>query len=96
MKLVDPSMLAVRLDGEVISNLTKVVSPLFEVQFPKDNIWGVSEGSSIEAADTYYFFLKPLEKGNHLLDISTMSPPAQITGITPHHAFNVKYEITVK
>jgi len=95
--LVDPDMFIAKLDGITISNLTKyeAISPPFEVDLPKNNIWGVNEGKTLEAADTYFLFLKPLKPGNHLLEVSTSSPPPQTPVPSMEHAYNVKYSITI-
>jgi hypothetical protein len=37
----------------------------FEVIFPKNAIFGASEGPSKVVADGYYVITEPLEKGNH-------------------------------
>lgn len=97
-KFIDPSKFIARIDGQLITNLTeyRVLTPPFEVNFPKDNIWGVSEGISKEAAETYFLFLKPLEKGKHVLEFGSMSTPAQLSNYIPAHAFDIKYEIVIR
>jgi hypothetical protein len=48
----------------------------FEVVFPKNAIFGVSEGPSKAVADGYYVITEPLEKGNHTIVYkSTLSLP---------------------
>ena len=96
--LVDPDRFVAKINGISIFNLTKyeVISPPFEVNLPKNNIWGVEGGKTLEAADTYFLFLKPLQPGNYVLEISTASPPPQPTVPSQEHAYNVKYNITIK
>lgn len=96
--LVDPDRFVAKINGISISNLTQyeVISPPFEVNLPKNNIWGVEGGNTLEAADTYFLFLKPFQAGNHVLEISTASPPPQLTVPSQEHAYNVKYNITIK
>lgn len=48
----------------------------FEVVFPKNAIFGASEGPSKAVADGYYVITEPLEKGNHTIVYkSTLSLP---------------------
>jgi hypothetical protein len=48
----------------------------FEVVFPKNAIFGASEGLSKAVADGYYVITEPLEKGNHTIVYrSTLSLP---------------------
>jgi hypothetical protein len=48
----------------------------FEVVFPKNAIFGASEGPSKAVADDYYVITEPLEKGNHTIVYkSTLSLP---------------------
>jgi hypothetical protein len=48
----------------------------FEVVFPKNAIFGASEGPSKAVADGYYVITEPLEKGNHTIAYkSTLSLP---------------------
>lgn len=48
----------------------------FEVVFPKNAVFGASEGPSKAVADGYYVITEPLEKGNHTIVYkSTLSLP---------------------
>jgi hypothetical protein len=48
----------------------------FEVVFPKNSVFGTSEGPSKAVADGYYVITEPLEKGNHTVVYkSTLSLP---------------------
>lgn len=48
----------------------------FEVVFPKNSVFGTSEGHSKAVADGYYVITEPLEKGNHTIVYkSTLSLP---------------------
>ena len=48
----------------------------FEGVFPKNAIFGASEGPSKAVADGYYVITEPLEKGNHTIVYkSTLSLP---------------------
>lgn len=96
--LVDPRMFAATLDGKPLTNLTsyKAISPPFEVNLPEDNIWGVKGGLTAAAADTYFIFIKPLERGNHTFAVSSMSAPSQVAGTNPPQTLDVKYTFVVK
>ncbi|MGH9982971.1 MAG: hypothetical protein ACRD8W_03345 [Nitrososphaeraceae archaeon] len=48
----------------------------FEVIFPEDPVFGVTEGRSVAVADGYYVITEPLEVGNHTIVYkSTLSLP---------------------
>jgi hypothetical protein len=59
--------LNVIIDGMSLPDLKKfrVESKPFDVTLPEDNIWGVKAGPTRAAADGYWLFLKPLQKGSH-------------------------------
>ena len=96
--LVDPSMFAATLDGKPLTNLTsyKAISPPFEVNLPENNIWGVRGGNTSAAADTYFIFLKPLERGNHTFAVSSMSAPSQVSATNSPQTLDVKYDFIIK
>lgn len=95
--LVDPQKFVVTIDGHMFNNLSqyRFISPPFEVELPPNNIWGVREGKTLEAADTYFIPMK-LESGNHTLEVSSASNPIPATSTEPPHAFNVRYNLIVK
>jgi hypothetical protein len=57
------------IDGVVMkeSDLrnSRVQSPLFDVNFPEGNIFGVTAGPTQAVSDGYWVFLSPLSPGNH-------------------------------
>ena len=93
--LVDPSMFAATLDGKPLTNLIsyKAISPPFEVNLPENNIWGVRGGNTSAAADTYFIFLEPLERGNHTFAVSSMSAPSQVSATNSPQTLDVKYRL---
>jgi hypothetical protein len=96
--LVDPSMFAATLDGKPLSNLTsyKAISPPFKVNLPENNIWGVKGGLTLAAANGYFIFLKPLDRGNHTFTVSSMSAPSQVSATNPPQTLDVKYNFIIK
>lgn len=95
--IVDPQSFIVTIDGHTFNNLSayRFKSPPFEVELPPNNIWGVQEGKTLEAADTYFVPIK-LTQGNHTLEVSTTSSPTPGTTTEPTHAFSVRYNLIVK
>jgi hypothetical protein len=73
------------LDGHKLQQLDKyrVVSPLVDVTFPENNLFGATPGHS-----QMVVFLQPLSKGNHELHFSSFTPPpspgVQITWLMLH------------
>jgi hypothetical protein len=59
--------LDVIIDGLHLPNLKKyrIESGSFDVTLPQDNIWGVKPGLTRAAADGFWLFLKPLQRGKH-------------------------------
>ncbi len=69
---IDGRVLKATIDGVPISDLIKyrVHSGVFNVTFPEKNMFGRSEGPTQAVSDGYWVFLKPLEKGPHLIEFS--------------------------
>jgi hypothetical protein len=90
--------LMVIIDGQP-NNLSELIryrvqSPLFEINFPSGNIYGVREGPSQAVSDGFWVFLPPLPPGQHeihfrgaVVDFTTAS--------TNNFVTEVKYHITV-
>jgi hypothetical protein len=64
--------LRVTIDGIEMQNLDKyrIQSPLFNVTFPQDNIFGAPAGPTQAVSDGYWVFLKPLPPGKHEIHFS--------------------------
>jgi hypothetical protein len=84
------------LDGHKLQQLEKyrVVSPLVEVTFPNNNLFGVAPGHSKMIVDGFYVFLQPLSKGNHELHFSSFTPPASPGG--QNYVVDVTYHLKVQ
>jgi hypothetical protein len=69
------AVITAAIDGVAVNNPTQYFerSPLFDVQLPTDNIFGVDETVAPQllvspSADSgYYLFVNPLEPGNHTI-----------------------------
>jgi hypothetical protein len=89
------TLLEVEIDGVRVRNPSQYFeqSPLFDVQLPTDNIYGVDESAvpqllfSPSVDQGYYLFLQPLPPGTH-----TIKWKAKIASVEQ----NVTYNIVVK
>jgi len=97
----DPTSLKASIDGVPLKNLDqyRVKSPVFDVTFPANNIWGVKGGPTRSAADTYIIFLKPLSPGRHVFTFSASSPVTPPSPLKPNpeppHTLAIKYNLIV-
>jgi hypothetical protein len=57
------------LDGKKLSHLERyrVRSQVFDLRFPKDNVYDVKPGLTRSVCDGYWLFMKPLEEGRHTI-----------------------------
>jgi hypothetical protein len=60
------------IDGKRISEIEKyrVKTKAFDIVYPKNNVFGVSDGSTRAVSDGYWIFLKPMQKSSHILYVS--------------------------
>lgn len=72
----------------------RVQSPLFGVNFPEDNIYGVTAGPTQAVSDGYWVFLPPLSPGNHQIHFRGATVDFTI-GSTNNFVTESKYHITV-
>lgn len=79
------------LDGTRFEGLenSRIVSPLFNVTFPEENIFGAPAGMTNAVSDGNWVFLKPLPEGEHeiiakgiSLDLTTTATNTFVTDIT--------------
>ena len=68
----------------------------FEVVFPKNAIFGASEGVSKAVADGYYVITTPLEKGTHNIKYSSSLICPGTDCIQPNFAQEIKYTLIVE
>jgi hypothetical protein len=81
------------LDGTRLEGLedSRIVSPLFNVTFPQDNVFGAPPGPTKAVSDGNWVFLKPLPPGEHeltskgsSLDITTTATNTFVSDVTYH------------
>lgn len=92
-----------KIDGMYIENLTsyRIQSPVFNVTFPKDDVFGVSANNAnkpvqtISVADGWYVMLRPLPPGKHTIYFFGSNNPAPSTG-SQSYSTEVTYTITVQ
>jgi len=68
----------------------------FEVSFPKNPIFGVTEGISKVVTDGYYIITEPLKKGNYTILYKSSLICPDIDCIQPNFAQDIKYNLIVK
>ena len=68
----------------------------FEVLFPKNPVFGVTEGISKAVADGYYIITEPLEKGNYTILYKSSLICPEIDCIQPNFAQDIKYNLIVE
>ncbi len=73
------------MDGVKVQNLDKydVQSPLFNMTFPQDNIFGASAGPTQAVSDGYWVFLKPLPPSKHEIHFSGLQNALTIASANP-------------
>ena len=68
----------------------------FEVTFPKNAIFGATEGISKAVADGYYVITQPLEKGIYTILYKSSLICPEIDCIQPNFAQDIKYNLIVE
>ena len=94
----------VTIDGVKLENLDKyrIQSPLFTVDLPKSNNFGVEPGPTQAVSDGNWVFLKPLSSGNHTIysvggtGILGATSAQGSTTSEPPFTSQVTYQITIK
>jgi hypothetical protein len=73
------------------SEIPRVVTPLFNVTFPEDNIFGAPAGMTGAVSDGNWVFLRPLPEGEHeivakgvSLDVTTTATNTFVSDVTYH------------
>ncbi|HEY7109066.1 MAG TPA: hypothetical protein VH415_06545 [Nitrososphaeraceae archaeon] len=96
IKGVQDAHVSASIDGKDLQSLEKykIQSPLFNVTFPRLNIYGVKEGPSESVSDGYWVFLRPLSKGDHQIHFSGIVVENPTTG-SQSFATEVTYHLKV-
>jgi hypothetical protein len=74
----------------------RISTEVFEVIFPKNPVFGVTEGISKAVADGYYVITEPLEKGNYTILYKSSLICPEIDCIQPNFAQDIKYNLIVE
>lgn len=87
----------VSIDGRSLQNLQNYIvqTPLFDLTFPENNIFGAPAGPSKAVGHAYVVFLQPLAAGNHDIHFDQVTLGSPETG-TQNFAYDVTYHLTVK
>jgi hypothetical protein len=85
------------VDGQQLKNLEnyRMLSPLFKITIPPDNVLGAPAGNTQMISDGWWIFLKPLPTGQHTVQFSGLTPGNPTTG-TNNFAVDITYHIIVK
>jgi hypothetical protein len=89
--------LQANIDGVSLKQLDKyrLTSPVFNVVFLTNNIYGATAGPTQGSTDGYWVFLQPLSIGKHELHFSGLTPGNPSTGTT-NFAIDVTYHLTIR
>lgn len=81
--------------NELDLEVHRVQSPVFDLTFPADNVFGAPEGSTRAVSEGYWLFLKPLPLGNHELHADGLLVDYTVTGPV-NLVEDSTYELTVE
>ncbi len=68
----------------------------FQVVFPKNAVFGATEGISKAVGDGYYVITEPLEKGNYTIVYKSSLICPEIECIQPNFAQDINYKLIVE
>ena len=87
----------VSVDGRNLQNLRNYIvqTPLFDLTFPENNIFGTTAGPTKAVGHAYLIFLQPLSPGNHDIHFDQVTLGSPETG-TGNFAYDVTYHLTIK
>jgi hypothetical protein len=71
----------------------RIHTPVFQVQFPKNAVFGVSEGVSKAVGDGYYLITEPLAKGTYTIQYKSSLICPGTDCLDPNFAEDIKYTI---
>ena len=95
--LNEGATLAASVDGVKLKNLEKyrAESPMFNMTFPSNNIFGQKAGPTIAKSDGWYVILEPLSPGSHNVSFAGSVLGNPVTG-TESYTTDVTYHLNVK
>lgn len=87
----------VTIDGVKIQELEKynIQSPIFDVVFPENNIFGASAGPTQAVSGGWWILLEPLPPGDHQLNFGGSVVDNATTG-TQSFATEATYNLNIK
>jgi hypothetical protein len=85
------------IDGTELKDLQKyrLQSSLFTINFTKNNLFGVSEGTTKAIADGTWLFLQPLKPGKHIIQFGGGHVNFLSTGVS-NFATKTTYYLTIR
>jgi hypothetical protein len=95
--LNEGATLSATVDGIKLKDLEKyrVESPMFNMVFPSNNIFGQKAGPTIAKSDGWYVILEPLSPGTHNVSFAGSILGNPVTG-TESYTTDVTYHLNVK
>jgi hypothetical protein len=95
--LNEGATLSATVDGIKLKDLEKyrVESPMFNMTFPSNNIFGQKAGPTIAKSDGWYVILEPLSPGTHNVSFAGSVLGNPVTG-TESYTTDVTYHLNVK
>jgi hypothetical protein len=95
--LNEGATLSATVDGVKLKDLEKyrVESPMFNMTFPSNNIFGQKAGPTIAKSDGWYVILEPLSPGTHNVSFAGSILGNPVTG-TESYTTDVTYHLNVK
>jgi hypothetical protein len=80
--------LELSIDGIILQNLNKyqMQTPVFDLVFPRNNVYGVDEGKTRSTCNGFWIFLEPLTAGYHKI---------YFRGADPNFNTEVTYDLIV-
>jgi hypothetical protein len=95
--LNEGATLSATVDGVKLKDLEKyrVESPMFNMTFPSNNIFGQKAGPTIAKSDGWYVILEPLSPGTHNVSFAGSVLGNPVTG-TESYTTDVTYHLNVK
>ena len=93
---LDPNTLELSVDGRPVENLKRfrVQTPAFRFTMPAaDNLFGMSGVTSgLSLLDGYFVMLRPLSKGQHVIQFGGAFTSGPASGFAAHTTLNLKVE----
>jgi hypothetical protein len=85
------------IDGKNLQDISRyiVLTPLFKVTFPSNNIFTAQPGPTQAVSHSYFLFLKPFTPGKHTIHFAVVYLGNAAQGGSGANSYDVKYNIEV-